>query len=689
MPSRLYDYLSKLSPRSRKTESDQSAQPSIDRTRYNKDRNLVISTMKDEGPYLLEWVAWYRTIGFTDILVYTNGCTDGTDLMLQRLEQLGVLKHEYNNVLRRGPHKSALKHAMAHPLYAEADWAFVGDVDEFLNIHVGQGHINDLKATHPDADVIPVVWRLFSSNGEIEIHDGMITERMTDAAPLPDGETVKKVGFIKTFFRVTDHVERLGLHRPFFKEGTNEKWSLKPPSDDDPLRLIGDLGQDVAQLNHYAVRSAKSFIIKRDRGRANHTTNRIGPDYWARWNAGGAPDGSILRNHAAHRAEYDRLLQDPILAAMHKAALEVHSARANDILQNDAEARGIFELITQAQSAPVAAPAPAPETGPSIPVSDAPPLTASPTIVEGPQPQAQPQAKPQPQPQAQAQPQAQPQTAAPAQNQAEAQAHVQAKIQARMQAHAEQKARVKARAENQQAQNTTPGAAAAARIKKIPIKKAAVPQELPPQTMATPEEAEQIIQGILAESDLRRRAPKRRQLRQKMLTEDIPKGGRAAEIGVWQGTFSAEILNITRPRELVLIDPWDLLAKKEDEHTHSQHAQANQMRAKYLQVATTLGRLPNCVIRKGFSAEVLETYPDNYFDWVYIDGNHLYDFVLKDILISARKVRPGGVIAGDDLYWKKDGQPHVLNAVRDAMVQLGDGAKQTRRGAQFIIKLAE
>ena len=73
------------------------------------------------------------------------------------------------------------------------------------------------------------------------------------------------------------------------------------------------------------------------------------------------------------------------------------------------------------------------------------------------------------------------------------------------------------------------------------------------------------------------------------------------------------------------------------------------MREKYTDVMSTLGRLPSCIVRRGFSADILDTYPDGYFDWVYIDGNHMYDFVLEDILISAEKVRSGGVIAGDDL----------------------------------------
>lgn len=542
----------------------------------NAPRFLNVSTMKDEAPFILEWVAWNRVIGFTDFLVYTNDCTDGTDLILQRLGQLGMLTHEYNNVLRRGPHKSALKHAFGHPKYAQADWVFVSDVDEFLNIHYGGGKITDLLEAYPDADVIPVVWRVFSANCETEVIDGLITERLTDAAPVPGFRGEIPSSFVKTLFRNTPKVERLGLHRPFFVEGANEAWSLSPPSDEDPLRLVGDLGLEVAQLNHYAVRSAKSFLIKRARGRANHTHKTLGFDYWEKWNTGGLPDRSMLRHRDAVKAEFEQLLSDPILAALHRAALEIHKTRAETLLK-DPDYQDIYDQIVAGFL-----PTPAKQT-PDVADQSA---TAS-------------------------------------------------------------------------------------------------------DKTASPEEAQDIIDAILRNSDKARRAPNRRKLRQGMLDEVMPKGGRCAEIGVWEGDFSAEILNITKPKELVLIDPWDLLADREDEHTHSQHSSAVRMREKFDQVDGSLGRLPNCVLRKGFSAEILESYSDHYFDWVYIDGNHLYDFVLEDIMVAARKVRPGGIIAGDDLFWKQNERMHVREAVREAMRRLGTRASQTRRGAQFIITLKD
>ena len=50
----------------------------------------VVSTMKNEGPYILDWVAHYKTLGFDHILVCTNDCTDPTVDILLRLQEMGA-----------------------------------------------------------------------------------------------------------------------------------------------------------------------------------------------------------------------------------------------------------------------------------------------------------------------------------------------------------------------------------------------------------------------------------------------------------------------------------------------------------------------------------------------------------------------------------------------------------------------
>lgn len=41
-------------------------------------------------------------------------------------------------------------------------------------------------------------------------------------------------------------------------------------------------------------------------------------------------------------------------------------------------------------------------------------------------------------------------------------------------------------------------------------------------------------------------------------------------------------------------------------------------------------------------------FPDAYFDFVYVDGNHLYEFVRRDLELFLPKMRRDGILAGDD-----------------------------------------
>ena len=67
----------------------------------------------------------------------------------------------------------------------------------------------------------------------------------------------------------------------------------------------------------------------------------------------------------------------------------------------------------------------------------------------------------------------------------------------------------------------------------------------------------------------------------------------------------------------------------------------------------------------------------------------LYEFVRQDVEVAFRKVRPGGVIAGDDFFWKRDGKMHVKEAVLDAMRAQGLNHRPERIGQQYMITVPD
>lgn len=138
------------------------------------------------------------------------------------------------------------------------------------------------------------------------------------------------------------------------------------------------------------------------------------------------------------------------------------------------------------------------------------------------------------------------------------------------------------------------------------------------------------------------------------LLEMLPKHSVGAEIGVHMGDFSRQIIEVVSPKELHLIDPWEHQTSATYKNSGFGGLAKNgqdEMDERFESVCSRFDqeiREEQVAIHRGYSADVLEQFPDEYFDWVYIDGNHLYEYVKKDIALSFRKTKSRGFITGDD-----------------------------------------
>lgn len=320
------------------------------------ETRTILTTMKNEGPFLLEWIAYNRWLGFTDFLVYTNDCDDGTDLMMDRLHEMGVVHHERNtDFADKGPQKTAFRRAKFHPMIEKTDWLMTLDADEFINIHVGAGKLDDMFAACPDANVISFVWLLFGNSGVVEYQDKFVTEAFTRCAKRFQKRPTQALG-LKTLYRNDDLFQTIGIHRPLHPvEGRREaiNWVNGSGKAMDAYFLdkgwraggASGFGDELARLNHYSVRTAESFLVKRDRGRTNHVAQDQGLEYWQNMNQNRSEDKSIQSKIPAFREEYDRLLSDSALAELHAKACGWHRAKIAELKERPDYA-GFFEHIT-------------------------------------------------------------------------------------------------------------------------------------------------------------------------------------------------------------------------------------------------------------------------------------------------------------------------------------------------------
>ena len=303
--------------------------------------NVIVGCMKNEAPYIIEWVAYHRAIGFDNFLIYTNGCTDGTDALLDRLQDMGILQHRNNDDWKgNSPQQHALNRSLKEPLIQNAEWIAHIDVDEFVNIRTGNGTLADFFAAVPNATNVAMTWRLFGHNGVHALDDAPVISQFDSAAPsfCPKPHTVW--GY-KTLFRNIGAYGKISCHRPNKLDedaASRVKWVNGSGRDmtKDALKngwrsSKSNIGYDLLQLNHYALRSADSFLIKRQRGRALHVDRSIGLNYWIRMDWNDHRDVSIQRNLPRLRAEMDRLLADDQLRAIHDAGLAWHRAKAEEL----------------------------------------------------------------------------------------------------------------------------------------------------------------------------------------------------------------------------------------------------------------------------------------------------------------------------------------------------------------------
>lgn len=143
-------------------------------------------------------------------------------------------------------------------------------------------------------------------------------------------------------------------------------------------------------------------------------------------------------------------------------------------------------------------------------------------------------------------------------------------------------------------------------------------------------------------------------VRRRFLLEMLPTSSVGVEIGVHRGDFSQAILDIVAPAHLHLIDPWKHEPSPEYQNAwYGGRAEKGQeeMDERYSSVLARFDReirAGQVTVHRGQSLDVLNELPDESLDWVYIDGNHLYEFVSEDLELSLRKTKVGGLITGDD-----------------------------------------
>ncbi len=239
---------------------------------------VLFSAQKNEGPFLLEWIAYHKVVGFDLIVIASNDCTDGSDVLLDALAEAGEIVHLHNVV----PSGVAAQTAAATMVKTSGvipfgSWVMWLDSDEYLLPSPPAKTVKALIRSVPNADALSVAWRLCGDSGFASWPGRQISGAFTKAEPRHRSRPRQ----VKTLFKYDERIERLDIHRPVLREGETPQsfnWiagngdvvpdDFFKPTRRNPFNRI--LNTDrvfrMAQVLHFSIRTPDMFARKARRG---------------------------------------------------------------------------------------------------------------------------------------------------------------------------------------------------------------------------------------------------------------------------------------------------------------------------------------------------------------------------------------------------------------------------------------
>jgi predicted O-methyltransferase YrrM len=133
---------------------------------------------------------------------------------------------------------------------------------------------------------------------------------------------------------------------------------------------------------------------------------------------------------------------------------------------------------------------------------------------------------------------------------------------------------------------------------------------------------------------------------------------RMVEIGSYQGESTTLFAHIFQPKELYAVDPF---VNGYDDYDGSSTGDFTNVIHNFEERIKKFSCIKHI---KDFSYGAVTKFEDNSLDFVYVDGDHTYDGVVRDIKLYLPKIKSGGFIAGHDL-----GKETVTKAIKN---QLGE-----------------
>lgn len=119
------------------------------------------------------------------------------------------------------------------------------------------------------------------------------------------------------------------------------------------------------------------------------------------------------------------------------------------------------------------------------------------------------------------------------------------------------------------------------------------------------------------------------------------------EIGVFEGLYASKIYEVFLDSYIYLLDTWNT------SNTDFYYSVRNGLVEKAYSIAKSrFIDKKNVTFLIEDSKTAHKKYEDNFFDWIYVDGDHSYDGVMSDLINFYPKLKINGIFSGHD--WDVD-----------------------------------
>lgn len=235
----------------------------------------ISAIVRNEAPYLLEWVAHHRLLGVERFFVVDDRSDDGSAELLATMEQCGLIRLlPFATVEGRKPQIPAYQ-ALLKAFRDEVEWMAFIDIDEYIWPMGNDARISDfLDGLPPKIGAIALNWATFGSSRQLAYDLRPTPERFTWHAHMHNPVNHN----IKTIARTACAVDFTCPHNttidpPWTHVHTDLRPKVPLGPNGRPYKLLHCLSESVSwshfRLNHYVIRSWEEYLSKKSRrGRA-------------------------------------------------------------------------------------------------------------------------------------------------------------------------------------------------------------------------------------------------------------------------------------------------------------------------------------------------------------------------------------------------------------------------------------